>query len=269
MDTDVSRNRWTTTITDIQTDSIRYRGYSVSDLIGRASYSEVVYLLLTGDLPPRSHARLLDAVIVSSVDHGTTPPSTLAARTAASTGAPLNAALSAGLLSINEFHGGAIEGCMTILHEVAEREHRGEERAVAAKGVVDRYRKEKMRISGLGHRVHTCDPRARRLIEVAEEEGISGEWVDRLDALSSALVSVTGKTLPVNVDGAIAAILKELGIPPAAANALFMIARVPGLVAHIIEERDRERPMRQIKPDAADYVGPTPRDYPRDDPGGP
>lgn len=252
-------NSWDTSITSIEPDHIRYRGYSVEDLMGRVPYANTLYLLLVGELPGPGVARMLDAILVSSMDHGTTPPSTLAARTAASTGAPLNAALAAGLLSINEYHGGAIEACMRQLSDIAAAEDGARDRDEAARTVVDRAIAQKKRLSGFGHRVHHNDPRAQRLFEIASEEGLKGEWVARVLALEIILGQTTGKRLPINVDGAIAALLLELQIPPDLANALFMVARMPGLLAQIAEERTSQRPMRRIVPGQEHYAGPAPR----------
>jgi citrate synthase len=227
--------------------------------MGNVGYPAALYLLLTGDLPSRSTARLFEAILVSSIDHGTTPPSTLAARTAASTGAPVNAALAAGLLSINEYHGGAIEACMATLERLAETEGRYDTREAAAEAIVAEAKETGVRIGGFGHRVHEHDPRARRLFEIAREERVLGEWIDRLRAVERALAKSAGKALPVNVDGAIAAVLEELRIEKGAANALFMIARLPGLLAHVLEERRTQPPMRRIDPTAAEYDGPTGR----------
>lgn len=100
---------WTSAITKIAPNKIRLRGYSIDELMGRTTFSQAIYLALTGRLPSEPVGRLLDAIFVSSIDHGASPPSALAARTAASTGAPFNAAIAAGLLSINKHHGGAVE----------------------------------------------------------------------------------------------------------------------------------------------------------------
>lgn len=112
--------RWQTAITEIKPNEIRLRGYRIDELMGRITFAQAIYLALTGALPSPEAGRLLDAILVSSIDHGATPPSTLAARTAASTGAPLNGAVAAGVLSINRHHGGAIEDCLGLLRRVIE-----------------------------------------------------------------------------------------------------------------------------------------------------
>jgi len=113
--------------------------------------------------------------------------------------------------------------------------------------------------AGLGHRLHTADPRAARLFALADEVGVAGQGVGSARAVAQALAAQSGRALPVNVDGAIAAILLDLGIAPGLANAFFIMARVPGLVAQAYEEQARERPMRAIDPSGAVYDGPPPR----------
>jgi len=253
-------DKWHTAITDIAPNRINLRGYPIEELMGRKSFAEVVWLALRGELPGEAEGKLLDAILVSSVDHGVTPPSTLAARTAASTGAPVNAALASGVLAVNRFHGGAVEGCMNALAEaLAEMKEAGVSREEAAAAIVERYREAGRRVEGFGHRFHDDDPRAARLFALAEELGLAREGVPMARAFEAALVTVTGKALPLNVDGAIAACLFDLGFEPYAANAFFILARMPGWLAHVLEERTRERPMRRLEPSAWAYDGPDER----------
>jgi citrate synthase len=250
---------WHSAITDVAPNEIRVRGYRIDALMGEVSFVGAIYLVLTGELPSEKVIHLLDAMLVSSIDHGATTPSTLAARTAASTGAPLNAAIAAGVLSINRFHGGAIQDCMNVLTEGLRR---AKERDIgldqAAVELVEAYRAEKKNVAGLGHRVHNDDPRTRRLFALAQELGLAGNGVAMIRALQ-AVFEELGKALPINVDGALAALMLDLGIAAEFANAFFMMARVPGLVAHVHEETTRQRPMRHIHPDALRYDGPAPR----------
>jgi len=108
---------WKSAITKVEPNKLVVRGYRLDELIGKVSYAQMVYLLFKGELPSPQVGRVIEAILVSSVDHGTTPPSVLSAITVASTGAPLNAAVAAGILSISKFHGGAIEDCMHILQQ--------------------------------------------------------------------------------------------------------------------------------------------------------
>jgi citrate synthase len=251
---------WKTTITDVRPNELRLRGYRVDELMGNVTFGQAVYLALTGELPSAEVGQLMDAMLVSSIDHGATPPSALAARTAASTGAPLNAAIAAGVLSINEHHGGAIADCMGVIHDGLERAAAtGHEIRETAHEMIGEFRVAQVRIAGLGHRIHTDDPRTKKLFSLAKELGVAGRGVAMLQALAEELELQTGKKLPINVDGAIAALLVDLKIPRELANGFFIMARVPGLMAHIDEEKRRMRPMRRIHPSDHEYDGPPPR----------
>jgi citrate synthase len=228
--------------------------------MGRISFGEMVYLVLKGELPSPEVGRLMDAIMVSSVDHGATPPSALAARTVASGGAPLTTAIAGGIMTINRHHGGAIEGCMRILMEiVAYKREKGLDAASAAREKMAEFRAAKIRVPGYGHRVHSDDPRTRRLFALAEEAGVAGETIEVAHALRAALKESLGRDLPMNVDGGIAAVLCELDFPPELGNGFFAISRTVGLTAQVYEEMTRERPMRKIDPVAHEYDGPPER----------
>ncbi len=247
---------WTTGITRIEPNCVAVRGHDIAALMGNVSFGAAVYLLLRGELPDDKVGRLMDAILVSSIDHGATPPSALAARSAASTGASLGSCVAAGILMINDFHGGAIQKCAMQLGYIVKRcdEHGGDLTCVAS-AMLDEMKSSGQRMSGFGHRVHTSDPRTDRLFELAEEAGVAGAHVAASRAVEDVFKSA-GKNLPINVDGAIGAILADLGFEPAVMNGLFMIARVPGLIAHATEERQRQRPMRRIDPVNHTYDGP-------------
>jgi citrate synthase len=256
----MSDESWTTSITKIQPNEVRLRGYRIDQLMGTVTFTHAIYLALKGELPSTEIGKLLDAILVSSIDHGATPPSALAARTATSTGAPLNAALAAGVLSINRLHGGAIYDCMGVLQEgLDQARESGKSFTEVGETLVSDYRAQKKRIAGFGHRIHTDDPRTSRLFMLAEDFELAGDGVAMILAIQAALLA-KGKKLPINVDGAIAALLIDLDMPREIANAFFIMARVPGLVAHIDEERTRERPMRRIHPTAHSYDGPAARE---------
>lgn len=250
---------WTTAITRVEPNKVAVRGYDIAELMGRLSFGAAVYLILTGELPSPAVARLMDAILVSSIDHGATPPSALAARTVASTGATLSAAVAAGIMSINRHHGGAIEDCARQLKAISERATRESiSMDQAAVRTLAEMRETGERMAGFGHRLHTKDPRTARLFELAREAGVDGVHMQAARAVEKAFAEAK-KSLPINVDGAIGAILADLGMNPAAFNGIFMIARTPGLIAHVIEEQSREKPMRRIDPVNHGYDGPSPR----------
>ncbi len=258
---------WPTAITKIEPNRVSVRGYDIAELMGRASFGAVVHLLLTGDLPSPAVGRLIEAALVSSVDHGATPPSALAARTVASTGASLSQSVAAGVLAINKSHGGAIEGCAHALGRVVELARLEGAIGDAALSVIDEYKNCGERIPGFGHRVHTADPRTARLFALAADAGLTEDIEPAPGAIAAAreleaAFARTGRPLPINVDGAIAAVLLDLGYEPGVMNGFFVIARAAGLVAHTREEQTRMKPMRRIDPADHVYDGPADRAMP-------
>ncbi len=250
---------WHSGITRIQPNKVAVRGYDIAELMGRVSFGAAVYLILTGELPSPAIARLMDGILVSSIDHGATPPSALSARSVASTGATLSASVAAGIMSINRHHGGAIEDCARQLKTISDRAVRESiSLDEAATRTLRTMNEAGERMSGFGHRVHTKDPRTARLFELAREAGVDGIHMQAARAVEKAFADAK-KSLPINVDGAIGAILADLGMSPAAFNGIFMIARTPGLIAHVIEEQTREKPMRRIDPVNHGYDGPPQR----------
>jgi citrate synthase len=257
----MTEQTWSQPITKIEPNKVAVRGYRIDELMGQIPFSHVVYLVLKGELPTEAQGRVMDAILVSSVDHGATPPSVLAARTVASGGAPLTAGIAAGIMTINRHHGGAIEGCMNVLLEaVARKREKGQDAATTAHELVTEYRAEKKRIPGYGHRIHSDDPRTQKLFDICAEEGVAGDYIEMGQAIRQAMKEIIGIDLPMNVDGAIAAVLCEMDFPPEMGNGLFAIARTVGLTAHVFDEITRQRPMRRISPTAQDYSGPEERE---------
>ncbi|QQS10463.1 MAG: citryl-CoA lyase [Phycisphaerales bacterium] len=251
---------WTTAVTRIRPNSVAVRGHDIAGLMGKVSFGAAVYLILTGELPNERIGRLMDAILVSSIDHGATPPSALAARTVASTGATLSASVAAGIMSINRHHGGAIEDAARFLGGLIERgANEGKTLDDLAVEDVSRIKATGARVSGFGHRIHTKDPRTARLFALAAEAGLRDDGLTHVAAARAVerAFAALGKPLPINVDGALGAILADLGLDPKVFNGIFMAARVPGLVAHVVEEQTRERPMRRIDPVNHAYDGPS------------
>ena len=249
-------NNRKTSISWVEAEKITLRGYAIEDLIGRISLGEAVFLLLRGELPSANQAKMLEAILISVIDHGVSPPSTVAAVTVANTGASLNSSVAAGILAINKFHGGAIEEAMKAISEAVQLQKSENLSAIdSAEKVVQNYKAQGSRISGFGHRFHAADPRTARLFELAKELKIAGKFVGQAEILEKVLSENLGKTLPINADGAIAALLCEMDFPPQTANGIFMIARVAGLVAHATEEQERNPPMRTVDAENYEYDG--------------
>lgn len=258
-----SSDRWKTALTCIEPNKILMRGYPLDEVMGRLTFGESIYLLLMGECPSPSIGSLMEAILVSFIDHGATPPSTLAARHTATTGAPLRACVAAGVLGFGRHHGGDIESCMQFLDTGLELVRRGTSYRDAAAAIVQDCLDAGEPIPGFGHRFHTRDPRAARLFQMALELEVEGGHVQMIRAVELVVSALPdGQAVPVNIDGAIAAVCGDIGIPQEIANALFIISRVPGIAAQAQEERQREHPMRQIDPKEHVYDGAAQRRVP-------
>lgn len=258
-----THEKWSTALTSIEPNKILVRGYPLDEMMGRLTFGEAIYLLLMGDVPSPAIGSLMEAILVSFIDHGVTPPSTLAARNTATTGAPLRACVAAGVLGFGRYHGGDIESCMQFLDTGLELVRKGASYQDAAAAIVKRCQELEEPIPGFGHRFHTRDPRAARLFQMALELEVEGGHIQMIRAVELVAGSLPGaQAVPVNIDGAIAAVCGDIGIPPEIANALFIISRVPGIAAQAQEERAREHPMRQIDPKEHTYDGAAQRRLP-------
>src|SRR6476661_10197489 len=135
----VAEDRWRTALTSIEPNKILVRGYPLDEIMGRLTFGEAIYLLLLGECPSPGIGRLMEAILVSFIDHGATPPSTLAARNTATAGAPLRACVAAGVLGFGRYHGGDIESCMQFLDSGLELVRKGTPYRDAATEIVDRW----------------------------------------------------------------------------------------------------------------------------------
>ena len=261
----VGEERWRTALTAIEPNKILVRGYALDEMMGRLTFGEAIYLLLAGELPTPGIGMLVEAMLVSFIDHGPTPPSTLAARNVATTGATLRGCVAAGVLGFGKFFGGDIQSTMQMLDQGLALARAGQPLKDAAAGLLKEYHDRGELPPGFGHRYHTRDPRAARLFQMALELELDGEHVAFMRAMEMGLhqsAQVEERQAPMNIDGAIAAVCGDLGINADAADGLFMISRIPGIVAHAIEEKERHQPMRRIDPDAFTYDGPAQRRMP-------
>ena len=244
---------WRTAISSVKPNEIRVRGYDLVEMIGRKSFGDVVFLLLSGELPEGNEGRMVEACLVAASEHSVVAPSVDAARFVASAGVPLQAAVAAGVTGLGDHHGGAVDACARLLLDAVESD---------AETVAGRVKEEGRRLPGFGHVVHDPDPRAARLMEVAGELGFRGRWCDLAEELQGVTQAVFGKQLDMNVDGALAAILLELGLDWRLGKAFYVIARPPGFVAHVHEEQTRERPYRDVGWKNVEYDGPEDRPLP-------
>lgn len=251
---------WKTAITDTRDGVIRIQGYEITDLMHNADFVQVIFLLHKGRLPNKGERRLFNALLVASADHGPQAPSVAAARVVASGNRKsYESAVAAGILAIGDAHGGAGQACMEMIDAgVQMAENHGISLQEAAQKIVVKYRDDKKRIPGIGHRIHKKDPRAEKIFQIAEEEQISGDGIKILMEIKKSAEEQI-RDLPVNVDGALAASLYDLGFSSELAKAVFILGRLAGITAHVSEELARERPMRFRPP--VDYDGPDKRRF--------
>lgn len=248
---------WRSAIATHDETNIWLRGYEIGALMERASFPAVVFLLHRGRLPSDGEAKLLNAVLIASADHNSGAPSIAAARIIASGNRQsLSAAVAGGMLAIGDEHGGAGANCMSMIGRVAaDAKTRNVSIEQAAIDAVADARARGKRMPGFGHRKHTTDPRVAVMFRMAREVGVAGDGVAVIEAVETALAANV-KALPINVDGALAALLYDMGFPPDAGKLLFMVGRVAGLTAEVAEEHAREKPMRVKIPVVYDGVEP-------------
>jgi citryl-CoA lyase len=241
-------------------EGVRIRGYKLVDLMEGSSFAAAVHLLLMGELPGRAEARLLDAILVSAVDHGINAPSIHIARAQASCGVPLSTAVAAGVASIGTHHGGAGEACARILQEAlaARSDPAGQGIGDTAKKIAEEHLSAVKNIPGFGHRVYkTSDPRTDALLGLAKDLGLLGDHCRLALGIVDEIERIKGRRLVLNVDGAQAAILSDMGYRWPKVACLFVIGRTAGLCAHVAEELESGRPLGYLKETAAeeDYQG--------------
>ncbi len=250
---------WRTAIVEIEADQIRFHGYDIRSLMQRLTFAETIFLLHRGRLPTKDEGRLMDAILISAADHGPGAPSVAAARLVASGNRQsVSAAVAAGILAIGNEHGGAGMECMQTIATGMELS-RSQSISIpeAARRIVEDVRSRGARLAGLGHRVHAEDPRTNILFSMARECGLTGDGVAFMLALQESAKEKI-KPLTINVDGALAAVLYDLGFPAVFGRLAFLIGRVAGLTAEVAEELAREKAMRIYIP--VTYDGPPPRE---------
>jgi len=235
-----------TSIVDAGPTHLRVRGHNVLELMRHATFTDLIFLLHHTRLPTPQERRIVDAILIGGADHGPGAPSCAAARLVVSGNRQSpSAAVAAGVATIGDEHGGAGTRCMELIATgIARAEGDRTRFAAEAARLVDEARQTKARLPGFGHRVHVdIDPRVDVLFTLARTEGLAGKGIEFARALESA-VAERIKPIPLNIDGALAAILHDLGFRPLVGKLLFVVSRVAGLSAEVLEEYTREKPMR-------------------------
>ncbi len=223
-----------------------------------------MFLTLRGELPTRQEGRMMDAMLMSLLDHGFVAASVLAARYAASGNPQLVPGTAAGLLTagsntISPQH--SAEFLDNALKMMRAENLSLEE---TARRVVAKVRAEKRRIPGLGHPTHKGDDfRATQLRKIAAENGFLGDKIKMFEAIHAEFLRATGRQgICINVDGMLGAIMSEMGFRPMQMASVALLAVLPGVMAHVIEEIEEGKPLRIVRDEDNDYLGPAERPVP-------
>ena len=248
---------WKTSIIDIEPGRIQIRGYPVQDLIGNIGFIEMVWLMVRGELPTPAQARLLEAAMVPSVDHGPHAPSIAIARMASTCGIGLNNAMASAINVLGDNHGGAGQECMILYRRVlAAFENSGDLAAATDAVLADWVAEFGKIIPGFGHRFHPVDPRCEpliKLVNAAAEQGVVPGVYARIGReVEAAILRRSGKPIPMNIDGVFAVVLCELDFEPELGRGLFILARSVGILAHATEQMKSPRK----------NMGPMPKEIP-------
>ena len=213
-------------------DRVEVRGRDLTrDLMGRLSFTEYFHLLLTGREPTEEQRFFLDVLLISIAEHGMMPTNVAARMTLAADPRSLQGALAAGILGAGPVVLGTSEECAHLLEE-------GLSSGRTPPDLVEAFRAAGKNVPGFGHPVHKpVDPRAERILELADERGISGPNVALARAVRDAVHQIFDKPLTMNVAMPIAAVMLDLGFPASSVKAVPLLARSAGLLAHLVEEQ--------------------------------
>lgn len=225
----------TTSIATHTNEDIFVRDRSLCrELIGRLSFTEMTLLQMLGEMPTPARTAMVDACLVTLMEHGMTP-SALAARLAYSSAREsVQGAVAAGLACVGSTFVGTMEGCAALI----ERLLAASDLQAEARRIAEEHRAARVPLPGFGHHMHKPDdPRSIRLFALAREHGVAGRHVQALETLSGAVDEVYGKHITINATGAVAAVLGDCGVPPAIMRGFALISRCAGLVGHIREEQ--------------------------------
>ena len=260
---------WETAIARVasgaEDEEIIVRDHRLSELIGATSFSGMMFLLLQGRLPEDSETRLLDALLVASVEHGIAPPSMIA-RCFASYGTSIQAAVGGGLLAFGDRMGGLGEQLARLMSErvtaLAEEEGcalgalDGGRLAETAECLVADLHRQGERVPGYGIPLHCADPRAPAVLAVARREGLYGSYCRMATAIEESLASRRGgRAVPLNLDGVGAAVVLDLGFDWRSTRLFLLTARSVSLGAHFLEESEQDTRWRHVTADRITYLG--------------
>jgi citrate synthase len=230
-----------TAIATSDADSITVRGRDLcNDLIGKADFTDYFWLLVVGNEPDDKQRAITNACLVAIAEHGLVPSVQAARMTLAAAPEAWQGAMSAGLLGMGTVVAGSSETAGRYIAEVVAASKESGDVDKAAIESLQALKTARRKVPGLGHPQHSeGDPRANRLLEVADNLGVTGEYIGALRTIARHAPEIMGRPLPINVSGAIPALMLDAGWPLEAMKGIPLLARAAGLVAHLYEESQR------------------------------
>lgn len=240
--------KFTTSISSVNDGNEVVRGHKLPELMRTKTFTEVIFLVIKGALPNATETTMFNSILSSMVDHGPGTASGLAARIVQAAGNELHTAVGAGILALGGTrHGGALGGAAEFFQQNINTKD--------LPGLLKDLKAKKIRVSGFGHKVLTHDNRTDSLFAVAQETGFYGKHCAFALKVGEELNKISSKPLPLNMDGANAAILSDMGFPADLITGLFLIARTPGLVAQAYEEMHSGAGIRRLDESDIEYTG--------------
>jgi citrate synthase len=223
-------------------DRVEVRGRDLTgDLMGRLTFTEYFHLLVTGEEPTAEQRDFLDVLLISIAEHGMMPTNVAARMTYDADPGSLQGAVAAGILGCGPVLLGTAEPCARLLERARARIEAGEDPAAATRALGEEIHAAGGRAPGFGHPVHRpLDPRAERILALADERGVAGQYVDLARGFRDAVAEAWGRPLTMNVSMPIAAVLLDLGFPASIVKAIPLLARTAGLLAHLTEEQEHQ-----------------------------
>ncbi|ETF03155.1 citrate synthase [Advenella kashmirensis W13003] len=220
------------------TKEVKVRGRDlVNELIGTTRFTQMLYFLTCDRMPTQVQCDLLDACLVTLMEHGLTPSAVITRLMAMSVPEEPQVAISSGLLAIGSVYAGTTEQCAALLLDIEQRIENGEDLHAVLCEIVSAYRRDKRALPGFGHGTHKPDdPRALKLFELASQLGCADRYVRLVQGLGDEVDRQYGRHVTINATGAIAALLLESDVPVAAIRGFSVVSRAAGLVGHYLEE---------------------------------
>ena len=227
----------TTSIATSTKDDVFIRDESLCrDLIGKLTFTELIYFQIIGRKPTPEQTAVVDACLVTLMEHGLTPSALATRLVYSSAEEAMQAAVAAGLLAVGSRFVGTTEGCGVLLAQIVA----AADRPLEARRIAERHKAEKKSLPGFGHPFHKPDdPRTPVLLALAESKGTAGAHVEAVRLLSASVDAAFGKHITLNATGAIAAVLADAGVPREILRGFALIARAAGLVGHVHEEQKK------------------------------